>query len=302
MQKTENSLDPNESGSFGTGYEYLRDAGERKMPPWLWVGGGILFLLLCCGAAICFGMISFGGYLEGFISEVSATVEAEIGSTETGHVEDVSPVVTVVIEPENPVMPPLNLENWLYVAEFERTGGWAVGEVTDADGTIEAEGIITGGVFQLVVNEPNGLYWSTPSERFGDGKYQVDITAVAGPLNNGYGLMFFYNEDAGDFYLFEISSDGYVWIGYCGNRCEVEEPLVEDGWFRSNLVREGRNEVNRLTIEVEEGRMGFLINGEEVATAVDQRLSEGDMGLLVETFDEGGVQVHFDNAAYAPLP
>ena len=37
------------------------------------------------------------------------------------------------------------------------------------------------------------------------------------------------------------------------------------------------------------------VNGEPVAEAITTGLSHGDVGLLVGTYDEGGVEIAFDN-------
>ncbi len=274
------------------------EKGGRSIPSWAWIVGGVGGLLLCCVVIACASLFIFSESLTEIFEEAVATIEADTGSaTNPGATLEPAEASSTPVPP-----PPGMARDWLYIAEFERTGGWADGDVTSDDGTVEASGRIVNGVFELTAFQADGLYWTSPSERFGDGVYEVEATAVSGPLDNGYGLMFLYDEATTNFYLFEISSDGFVWIGFCEDGCSEPEPLVEDGWFESDLVRTGIGVSNRLTVEVNGEMMRFFINGEELAAVADRRVTEGDMGLLVESFDEGNVRIHFDNAAYATLP
>jgi hypothetical protein len=130
----------------------------------------------------------------------------------------------------------------------------------------------------------------------------VEATQLEGPLDNGYGMVFRANPDTDDFYLFEVSGDGFVWIGRCSAGCEGEVvPLVGDGWVESSAVRTGLNQTNTLRAQAEGGNLIFSVNGQEVGRVSDTTLSEGDIGLLVETLGEGGVRIGFDNFTVTPL-
>jgi hypothetical protein len=182
-----------------------------------------------------------------------------------------------------------------YNEEFDSSGSWGTGSDGDVEGNVDD------GVFRLHVIAENGLFWSTAGESFGDGNYQVDATHVAGPVDNGYGLMYRVQEDTDSFYLFEVSSDGFVWIGKCQEGCESEvTPLVEQGWFQHAAVRTGVNQTNELRVETDGPNMTFFVNDQQVGQASDGDFTEGDIGVLVETLGEGGVTVHFDNYSVTP--
>jgi hypothetical protein len=182
-----------------------------------------------------------------------------------------------------------------YSEDFGSLGSWGSG----ADGDVE--GNVSDGVFRLHVFAENGLFWSTGGESFGDGTYQVDATHVAGPVDNGYGLMYRVQEDTDSFYLFEVSSDGFVWIGKCTDGCESEvTPLVDEGWFPHAAVKQGVNQLNQLRVEAIGPNMTFFVNGQQVGQASDSQFTEGDIGVLVETLGEGGVTVNFDNFTVTP--
>lgn len=180
-----------------------------------------------------------------------------------------------------------------YLETFDSEGDWAVGSNDDVDASV------TGGVFDFLVLADNALYWSDSGQNFSDGVYEVEATQVDGPENNGYGMVFRLNEDTNDFYLFEVSGDGYVWIGLCQDGCSSATTLVEDGWFASDAVNQG-NATNVLRVIANGPSMTFYVNDQEVGTAVDGTLTSGDLGPLVETLGEGKVNVTFDNFSFTP--
>lgn len=191
-----------------------------------------------------------------------------------------------------------------FLETFDAVGAWRVGP------DVDAEGQIADGVYELYVKAPVGLNWTTAGHKFSDGIYQVEARQVAGPIDAGYGMMFRVDEgqepDSGGssddaFYLFEISSDGYVWIGRCENGCADETILVNTYWFESDAVRQGLDVTNTLRVTAEGGNMVFQVNDVEVGRASDYALTQGDIGLLVETIGGGDVRVQFDNFAVLPL-
>lgn len=182
-----------------------------------------------------------------------------------------------------------------YETSFDSNDGWGVGD------TAEVQGNIVDGKYRLQVDAERGIFWSTAGLDIGDGTYTIEATQTAGPLDNGFGLMFMVNTETLDFYLFEISGDGYVWIGRCDAGCEGNQVmLVGDGWFASEAVRQGLNQTNRLQVDIKNGEMVFYVNNVEVGRGTDTTLRSGDVGVLVETLGEGGVVVEFDNFSYIP--
>ncbi|MBK8984714.1 MAG: hypothetical protein IPM39_01315 [Chloroflexi bacterium] len=183
-----------------------------------------------------------------------------------------------------------------YLETFDAPGKWRVG--TDAD----AIGQVANGVYDLTVTADDVIIWTTAGESFGDGIYEMDATQVAGPLNNGYGLLFRLDNEKDDFYLFKISGDGYVWIGrYRGGGAGEAQPLIGQWWFESTAVQQGLNRTNRLKVQAEGGNMIFYVNDQEVGRVTDDAFKQGDVGLMVETLGLGGVQVQFDNVSVTPL-
>lgn len=177
---------------------------------------------------------------------------------------------------------------------FDEIGSWSSGEDTYSSGTV------VDGVYRFEVKEPDISRWAAAGQEFGDGSYSVEARAVSGPLDNGFGLLFRADPPAGNFYLFKISADGFVWIGRYNEGAE-EATIIGDHWFASPAVEQGLNVTNRLRVDAEAGNMIFYVNGQEVGRVTDNTFVSGDVGLLVQSLGQGGVVVEFDNLAVRPL-
>lgn len=185
--------------------------------------------------------------------------------------------------------------NEAYLETFDTAGSWATGE------NDQSRGEIAGGIYDFDVFSDTGIYWASAAERFGNGRYEIEAIAVDGPLDNGFGMVFMVDDSTGSFYLFEISSDGFVWIGRCEENCQGDmEILVEGGWFESGAVKQGLGELNRLRVDANDGDLIFYVNNQEVGRAFDDTFTQGNIGVAVETIGVGDVQIQFDNYSYTP--
>jgi hypothetical protein len=108
------------------------------------------------------------------------------------------------------------------------------------------------------------------------------------------------NEDS-NFYIFKISSDGFVFIGRCADSCLETTALVERDWFDSAAVLQGLDVTNILRVEANGSDMIFFVNDTEVGRTTDEELTQGDIGLVAETFNPGGLRVEFDDFKVTPL-
>jgi predicted molibdopterin-dependent oxidoreductase YjgC len=182
-----------------------------------------------------------------------------------------------------------------YEETFDKAGDWGTGRTADVVGEVD------NGVYEMLVKSNSELYLATAGESFGDGVYEVEATQIAGPLNNGYGFLFNVDEETDSFYVFEISGDGWIWIGRCVELCDSEQvALVGGDWFRSPAINQGLQATNVLRAVVDGNLMTFYVNGVEVGRTSDDRLTEGDIAVMVETLGESGVRVIFDNFRFSP--
>lgn len=182
-----------------------------------------------------------------------------------------------------------------FIETFDQPGNWGSGEDAYSIGSV------VDGVYDFKVLENDISRWASAGKNFGDGIYEVEATAVEGPLDNGFGLLFRANPEQGDFYLFKISADGYAWVGRYRDGAE-EATIIGEHWYESPAVVRGLNATNTLRVQAEAGNLIFFVNGQEVGRVTDNTFTTGDVGLLVQTLGGGGVRVLFDNLSVNPLP
>ena len=144
--------------------------------------------------------------------------------------------------------------------------------------------------YRMLVNSLNTNFWSTPHKNFADVRMEVDAGKLGGPDENRIGLICRYTGD--DYYFFMITSDGYYGIGiYTGGQAVL---LGQSEMQASNNINKGLA-VNHLRADCAGDMLTFYVNGSQVVSAQDARLKSGDVGLLVGTFAQPGVDVIFDN-------
>ena len=176
-----------------------------------------------------------------------------------------------------------------YSDNFDEPGAWDSGDDANALAGVRD------GRYEILVRASSGIYRGSSPEQFADGVYEVRATQIAGPLDNGYGMVIKLDPDSNSFYMFEISGDGYVWAGLCQEQCDNQ------GWQAAPAVNQGLDNPNQLRIAVNGPEMVFSVNGTEVARLNDATINQGQVGFLVETFGGGGVQVAFDDFTVNPI-
>ncbi len=254
-----------------------------------WIMGCLgLFILGVCGS--CAYLFS---QTDTFVTPTAQVAQASPATKTPSPIEVTSAVATgfpptLPAQDATPTSPPV-IRNILLEERFDDIGNWG----SDKDEEVNAT--VRNGRFIFQVNEPKKLFWSSAGEEFGDAIYELDATYTGGPENNGFGMVFRLNHDTNSFYLFEISGDGFVWIGYCADGCAEVEMLVGDGWFQSDAVNQGLDQLNHLRVSAKGTNMTFFVNDTQVGEVKDNRLKRGDIAILVETLEEGDVQVSFDN-------
>ena len=162
--------------------------------------------------------------------------------------------------------------------------GWD--RFTSAEGTMDYDG----SGYRFLVNALQTNFWSTPGKSFRDVRMDVDVAKLSGPDENRIGLLCRFTE--GNYYFFMVSSDGYYTIGKYigGNAIQLGQSEMQfNESIHTGLA------VNHLRADCFGSALTFYINGNLVAQAQDGDLAEGDIGLLVGTFAQPGVDIIFDN-------
>ncbi|KAA3657628.1 MAG: hypothetical protein DWQ04_27505 [Chloroflexi bacterium] len=183
-----------------------------------------------------------------------------------------------------------------FTETFDDVGNWRVASDSNVSGEV------VNGVYDFHVFASNFPFWTTAGLEFEDGNYEVEATQISGPVDNGYGMIFRVDDENDDFYSFQISGDGYVWIGlYKNGGKEEAEPIVDEWWFASEAVNQGLNVQNRLRVQAEGANLIFYVNDQEVGRVTENTLPRGDIGLMVRTLGIGDVNVQFDNFSVTPI-
>ncbi len=147
-----------------------------------------------------------------------------------------------------------------------------------------------GGGYRFLVNALNTNFWSTPSRNLSDVRLEVDSGKLAGPDENRIGLICRFTKT--DYYFFLISSDGFYGIGIFKDGKAML--LGQTEMQGSANIRTGMA-INHLRADCTGEKLTLYINGFETASVQDSTLKSGDIGLLVGTFNQPGVDVIFDN-------
>jgi hypothetical protein len=145
--------------------------------------------------------------------------------------------------------------------------------------------------FRFYIRESNVNFWATPEERFKDVRIETDLLQYAGPTENRIGVICRYTNDL-NFYFFVIITDGYYAIGKVK---DGEQSLLgQDAMAYDAAIHPGFV-INHLRAECQGDTLRFYANDTLLAIATDNDFSEGDVGLLAGTFDEGGLDLLFDD-------
>ena len=147
------------------------------------------------------------------------------------------------------------------------------------------------GTFRMLVLERNYDLWSVPGLDFQDARIEVGARRLGGPLENRFGIICRFRSSQ-DYYFFVVSSDGYYAIGKVSQGVTSLLGQAMMAYSQAIVLGDGQNHLRFDCI----GRMltGF-VNGQAVAMVADADYSEGDVGLLVGTFDAPGADVAFDH-------
>lgn len=182
-----------------------------------------------------------------------------------------------------------------YLETFDSVGEWTAGEGANSIGQV------VDGAYEMTIDLSGDSFWARAGRNFADGVYQVEANPIEGAEDNGYGLLLRVDTTSERFYVFKVSSDGYVYIGLCSDSCLEQEALVDRDWFASPAVVQGLGVANVLRVDAAGPNLTFFVNDIQVGQVTDETLQAGDIGLWTETFTPGGLRVAFDNFSVTPL-
>jgi hypothetical protein len=174
----------------------------------------------------------------------------------------------------------------LFWDDFSDTSGsWP--QASDEIGTLG----FSDGAYRITVQSADYDLWAVSGHTYGAAQVEADVTRLAGPQANRFGLVCGYR-DARNFYFFIISSDGYYALGKIENGSALL--LGQEMMAYSAAIAQGTN-TNHLRLECTDQTLRGAINGQMVAVTQDDQLGSGDAGLIAGAFEQGGVDIAFDN-------
>ena len=102
-----------------------------------------------------------------------------------------------------------------------------------------------------------------------------------------------------DFYAFVVSPRTQTWQVL---KSTADGLLLMDEGEVTTLSGASQEERDRLFVIAEGNEMSFFVNGELVSRVADSDYSEGNVGFMIETFDETYIHIHYDEITVWALP
>lgn len=271
------------------------------------IGGAIVLVLLCVGGAALLFMLAPGGN-NGGTATLTARTPVNIGVAKTPTPTPVPPTATPTNTPTPPpatatvpaakptvstnvIVPELpDLGKILFQDDFSDNGNdWFEGEQDDEYGLTKSE--FVDGRYRISQEAKQGVFaWNGQDGRnFKDFMLSVEATPVEYTANFAYGVTVRENSK-GDLYVFEIDTDGYYSVSVKVNN---EWTTLVD-WTKLKAIKsEG---TNRLSVQAFGSTFMFLVNDQFATTIEDNTLTNGEIGLAIDLYNEGDkASVDFDN-------
>jgi hypothetical protein len=159
------------------------------------------------------------------------------------------------------------------------------------------------GAYHVRAESDNLVTWGGPldGQAFGDFFVEVEAELIGGPAYSEQGLLFRQVDDS-NFYYFTVGNEGYYALKKLIDG--VWETVID--WQPSELITSGEDAYNILGVLAEGDQITLVVNDNLLATVEDATFASGRVALSVGTFEEGGVEVAFDNLVLwertAPTP
>ncbi|MGC8879872.1 MAG: FHA domain-containing protein [Anaerolineae bacterium] len=143
--------------------------------------------------------------------------------------------------------------------------------------------------YYIEVMTSNLVAWGLANRDVANFRLEVEATQESGPNNNGYGLLFRF-QDPENYYRFDVSGEGYFLL----SKFFRGEWTTLIPWTPSPILNVGQA-TNRLMVEALGTRIRVFANGVELGQVMDGSLSHGNFGVFANTFSEPNLVVSFDN-------
>lgn len=150
------------------------------------------------------------------------------------------------------------------------------------------------GAYAISVLVPRLIAWSSFEGNFSDVYVEVESTLVEGPESAAASLIFRSqgqsDQDNSNFYVYNVTSDGRYNLELMRNN--ALETLID--WTPSSEINP-QGESNLLGLRLQGDQISLYVNNVLLEEYSDANFTDGKIALAVNTFDEGGAKVLFDN-------
>jgi len=259
------------------------------------IGGcAVMLILLLLGTAGVWGLYTYTDALA-FLKPATPTFTPPPTPTDTQIPPTTTPTPTVLptdtpipLPTEPPLLTPIPDFNDNF-SDFN--SGWD--RVNASDRITDYQD----GYYRIRVENPNSDVWANPGLNARNTIIEVDTYWVAGSFDNDFGIICRY-QDTQNFYFGTISSDGYAGIIHMQNG--NYNILGNDAMTPHSAIAQG-DALNHIRFDCVGDTLTLYVNGQLILTTTDRTISAGDIGLIAGTFDQGGIEILFDNfIAYFP--
>jgi hypothetical protein len=197
-----------------------------------------------------------------------------------------SSIPTIVFPPSNTPTSSLLFSDLF----SDPTSGWIEQDKADAKFRYDQ------GQYRILVSPTNWSVWSYAPPLLQSFSLVVNTQLVGGPEHNGFGL-YVQDQVSENCYFFRLSSEGQCALRKKAGG-EWSQPL---DWQSSPAVHSGRS-LNRVELIRQQDRFSFLVNGTLVTEQTGTSFGAVKVGLYVETFEEGDLEVAFDDLFIWSIP
>ncbi len=144
--------------------------------------------------------------------------------------------------------------------------------------------------YYIELTTSNLVAWGLANRDVSDFRLEVDAAQEAGPNNNGYGVLFRF-QDRNNFYRFDISGDGFFLLSKFHNG----EWVTLIPWTASSAINVGGAANNRLGVEAIGGRIRIYANEKQLADVKDDTFTHGNFGFFASTFSDPNLTISYDD-------
>ena len=204
---------------------------------------------------------------------------------------ETSPTATVLpptetLLPPTPSPQPTPTREVLYEDDFsDPDSGWE--HYVAGDGVLDYQD----GGYGMKINTLNNLFWVNAWQTFTDVRIDVDVRKLSETERGAFGVMCRQGEDMRA-YLFLISAQGDYGIAILD---AFKPHFLGEGEMQKSDAILPELQDNHLTAICDGDTLTLEVNGETLMQVEDDSLTEGDVGLVVKSYDEPGLEVLFDN-------